>query len=79
MLFRVVGTECRLHKEATYNGQISHIYDLRQLEGNMSQHIVVLRELGVCRIEVEAGASAKVPISIFAVDASAAGRGVREE
>jgi len=46
---------------------------LRQLKGDMCEHVVVLRELGVCRVEVEPGAGAKVPIGIFAVDSSAAG------
>lgn len=45
----------------------------------MCEHIVVSRKLGVRCVEVEAGASAKVPVSIFAIDAGAAGGGVGEE
>jgi hypothetical protein len=45
----------------------------------VGQHVVVLRKLGVGRVEVEAGADAKVPVGVLAFYAGAAGRGVWEK
>ena len=52
---------------------------LWQLLRDVRKHVVVRRIHGVGRVEVEAGASTKVPVLVFALDARATGGRVREE
>lgn len=63
----------------THNRELRRLKDLRQLERDVRQHVVVPRPLGVRRVEVEARAGAKIPVRVLALDARAAGGGVREE
>jgi hypothetical protein len=76
---QAVGRGPEQHTAETYNGQTGGGDDLGQLERNVGQHVVVLRKLGVGRVEVEAGADAKVPVGVLAFYAGAAGRGVWEK
>lgn len=68
-----------IHSEVTYDWQTGGLEDQRQLEGNVGEHIVVLGEFRMRRVEVESGAGTKVPISVFAVDTGPSWRGVREK
>ena len=63
----------------TYNGDSSSVDDLGQLLRDMGRHVVVLRPLGLGRVEVESSTGSKVPIRVLARNARAAWGSVREQ
>jgi hypothetical protein len=66
-------------REGPHDRQSSCFEDLGQFERHMSIHVVMVAELWVGRVQVEASASAKVPIIIFTGDVSSSRRGVWEK
>lgn len=70
---------CDRKTTPTYDGNIIGLNHPRQLHRNMRVHLIVLRVLGIRSVEVKPRPSPKVPVGVFALDAGAAWRGVREQ
>lgn len=65
-----------LERTVTNDRQFSVGQDLGELESDVREHVVMFRPLGARRIQVEAGACAKIPIRILAFNAKSKMTGV---